>query len=67
MTKRFLQEFRQENFTDDFERISDCDWIIEVVIERLDITTDFRKSRSISKIRFSCDIQYVRNTNIQIS
>jgi 3-hydroxyacyl-CoA dehydrogenase len=25
------------NFTDDFEKISDCDWIIEVVIERLDI------------------------------
>lgn len=25
------------NFTDDFEKIKDCDWIIEVVIERLDI------------------------------
>ena len=25
------------NFTDDFAKISDCDWIIEVVIERLDI------------------------------
>ncbi|BDS09995.1 3-hydroxyacyl-CoA dehydrogenase/enoyl-CoA hydratase family protein [Aureispira anguillae] len=25
------------NFTDDFEKISDCDWIIEVVVERLDI------------------------------
>lgn len=25
------------NFDDDFEKISDCDWIIEVVIERLDI------------------------------
>jgi len=25
------------NFTDDFEKIADCDWIIEVVIERLDI------------------------------
>lgn len=25
------------NFTDDFDKISDCDWIIEVVIERLDI------------------------------
>ena len=25
------------NFTDDFEKIQDCDWIIEVVVERLDI------------------------------
>lgn len=25
------------NFTDDFDKIGDCDWIIEVVIERLDI------------------------------
>ena len=25
------------NFEDDFEKIADCDWIIEVVIERLDI------------------------------
>jgi len=25
------------NFTDDFEKIGDCDWVIEVVIERLDI------------------------------
>ena len=25
------------NFDDDFEKIKDCDWIIEVVVERLDI------------------------------
>jgi 3-hydroxyacyl-CoA dehydrogenase len=25
------------NFTDDFDKIADCDWIIEVVVERLDI------------------------------
>lgn len=25
------------NFTDDFHKVGDCDWIIEVVIERLDI------------------------------
>ena len=25
------------NFTDDFEKVKDCDWIIEVVVERLDI------------------------------
>ena len=26
-----------DNFDDDFEKIGSCDWIIEVVIERLDI------------------------------
>ncbi len=25
------------NFEDDFQKISDCDWIIEVVVERLDV------------------------------
>ena len=25
------------NFTDDFEKINNCDWIIEVVVERLDV------------------------------
>ncbi|MEE9438581.1 MAG: 3-hydroxyacyl-CoA dehydrogenase/enoyl-CoA hydratase family protein [Saprospiraceae bacterium] len=35
--KAFSSRISTGNFTDDFERISDCDWIIEVVIERLDI------------------------------
>jgi len=33
----FADRITTGNFTDDFESISDCDWIIEVVIERLDI------------------------------
>ena len=28
------------NFDDDFEKIADCDWIIEVVVERMDIKKD---------------------------
>jgi 3-hydroxyacyl-CoA dehydrogenase len=28
------------NFDDDFEKIGDCDWIIEVVVERMDIKKD---------------------------
>lgn len=35
--KSFASRIRTGNFDDDFEQISDCDWIIEVVIERLDI------------------------------
>lgn len=35
--KSFASRITTGNFTDDFEKISDCDWIIEVVVERLDI------------------------------
>ncbi|MEM9545907.1 MAG: 3-hydroxyacyl-CoA dehydrogenase/enoyl-CoA hydratase family protein [Bacteroidota bacterium] len=35
--KSFASRITTGNFTDDFESISDCDWIIEVVVERLDI------------------------------
>ncbi len=35
--KDFARFIQIGNFEDDFERIADCDWIIEVVVERLDI------------------------------
>ena len=35
--KDFASRIRTGNFTDDFEKIADADWIIEVVVERLDI------------------------------
>ncbi len=35
--KKFASRITTGNFDDDFEKIADCDWIIEVVIERLDI------------------------------
>ncbi len=35
--KKFADRITTGNFDDDFEKIADCDWIIEVVIERLDI------------------------------
>ncbi|MNU28472.1 putative 3-hydroxyacyl-CoA dehydrogenase [compost metagenome] len=36
-SKRFAQRISTGNFDDDMQRIADCDWVIEVVIERLDI------------------------------
>lgn len=36
-SKSFIKNITTGNFDDDFEKISDADWIIEVVIERLDI------------------------------
>ena len=35
--KAFASRISTGNFDDDFHRIKDCDWVIEVVIERLDI------------------------------
>ncbi len=33
----YTSRIRTGNFDDDFEKISDCEWVIEVVIENLDI------------------------------
>lgn len=50
----FAQRITTGNFTDDIKRIADCDWTIEVVVERLDIkkiildqVEQFRKPGSI--------------------
>lgn len=36
-TKDVVKKIKTGNFTDNMKDISDCDWVIEVVIERLDI------------------------------
>ncbi|MEM7368829.1 MAG: 3-hydroxyacyl-CoA dehydrogenase/enoyl-CoA hydratase family protein [Bacteroidota bacterium] len=36
-TKRSAKLISTGNFDDDFEKIADCDWILEAVVERLDI------------------------------
>jgi 3-hydroxyacyl-CoA dehydrogenase len=36
-SKNDAQRITIGNFDDDFEKISECDWIIEVVVERMDI------------------------------
>jgi len=35
--KSFASRITIGNFEDDFEKIAECDWVIEVVVERLDI------------------------------
>lgn len=52
--KEFINRIATGNLTDDFEKINDADWIIEVVVERLDIkkqvfekVEQFRKPESI--------------------
>ena len=36
-SKRFTDRITTGNFDDDLVKIADCDWIIEVIVERLDI------------------------------
>ena len=36
-SKRFLPLIEIGNFEDDWHKLADCDWIVEVVVERLDI------------------------------
>ena len=36
-TQDLLKKIRTGNFTDNMKDIADCDWVIEVVVERLDI------------------------------
>ena len=47
--KKFVSSITTGNSDDDMETIVDCDWIIEVVIERLDIKQSiFEKVENIS-------------------
>ena len=36
-SKRYAKRIETGNFDDDLERLGECDWIIEVIVERLDI------------------------------
>lgn len=36
-SKKFITRITLGNFTDDMAKIADCDWVIEAVVERLDI------------------------------
>ena len=36
-SKKFISRITTGNFDDDMKKIADCDWIIEAVVERLDI------------------------------
>jgi 3-hydroxyacyl-CoA dehydrogenase len=36
-SKKFVSRIKTGNFTDDMQRIAECDWVLEAVVERLDI------------------------------
>lgn len=61
--KSFAKRITTGNFEDDMQHIATCDWIIEVVIERLDIKkTGFRKCRKIPQTGNAYFIEYIRNS-----
>ncbi len=43
MSKRAAKRVTAGNIEDDLDQLADCDWIVEVVIERLDIKQDLYK------------------------
>ena len=54
-----IKNLKVGNITDDFENVSDADWIVEAVVERIDIKHDIykkifdkRKKDSISFIKY---------------
>ncbi len=50
MQKKDLNRITLGNLEDDFEKISDCDWIVEVVVENLKIKKDlFKRIETIRK------------------
>ena len=49
MSQRFITRVTPGNIDDDLSRLAECDWIVEVVIERLDIKQDLY--RKIDKVR----------------
>ena len=50
MSKRAAKRVTPGNIEDDLDQLADCDWIVEVVIERLDIKQDlYRKIQATRK------------------
>src|SRR5436190_15705166 len=59
--KNVIKKITTGNFDDDMKKISDCDWVIEVVVERLDIkkqvyekVEQFRKPGTLITSNTSC-------------
>ncbi len=60
----FAQRITTGNFDDDLSKIADCDWVIEVVIERLDIKQQvFEK---VEKFRKPCSLITSNTSGISV-
>tara|TARA_B100000768_G_scaffold153223_1_gene149362 strand:- start:1720 stop:4098 length:2379 start_codon:yes stop_codon:yes gene_type:complete len=50
-SKRFAKRIETGNFDDDLQRLGECDWIIEVIVERLDIKQQlFERIEAVRKL-----------------
>ena len=62
-TKDVLKRITTGNFEDNMKDIASCDWIIEVVVERLDIKQKvFEQVRNSSKARNADHFEYLRHS-----
>jgi len=61
---KFAERIKVGNFDDDLAKIKDTDWIIEVVVEKLDIKKiGLRKNRTVQKTWNFSFFKYFRNPN----
>jgi 3-hydroxyacyl-CoA dehydrogenase len=49
-TPEFVKYIEIGNFEDDIKKIKDCDWVIEVIIERMDIKKNFYKEKVVNNV-----------------
>ncbi|MBK7609519.1 MAG: hypothetical protein IPI18_21145 [Saprospiraceae bacterium] len=57
--KSLISNIKTGNFDDDLALISECDWIIEVIVERLDIKNPYLLKSKMQKARYPHQQQYL--------
>lgn len=61
-TKKDASRISTGNLDDDIEKLSECDWIVEVVVENLKIKRELFKGRQSQKRRLHCYQQHLRDS-----
>ena len=60
-SKDLISKITTGNLEDDLHRISEVDWIIEVVVEKIDIKKKYLKNRKTQKKRHNNFYKHIRN------
>ena len=63
MKKNKIKNLKTGNIKDDFDNVSDADWIVEAVVERIDIKHDiYKKIFNKRNQRINCFVKYINYT-----